>query len=227
MIKFEAVGKKFGNGVNALSDINLFIDDGEFVFIVGPSGAGKTTFFRLLTKEILPTTGQISVDELNLDKLPKSRIPLLRRRVATAFQDIKLINERTIRENVGLVLEILNKPEKEIKKETEKTLELVGLANRAELFPLQLSGGELQRAAIARAMVAKPSILLADEPTGNLDPTTSWEILKLLGEINKTGVTVIIATHNAEIVNNLKKRVIFLSQGKVVKDEKEGKYETF
>lgn len=227
MIKFENVGKKFANGVVALTDINLLIDDGEFVFLVGPSGAGKTTLFRLLTKEILPTTGKISVDELNLDKLPKGKIPLLRRRVATAFQDIKLINERTIRENVGLVLEILNKPEKEVKKETGKTLELVGLAKRAELFPLQLSGGEIQRAAIARAMVAKPSVLLADEPTGNLDPTTSWEILKLLEEINKAGITVVIATHNAEIVNSLKKRVISLCGGKIVKDEKEGKYETF
>lgn len=223
MIKFENVSKKYSQGTTALNNVSFSIDKGEFVFLVGPSGAGKTTILRLLLAEILPTKGKISVDGENVVKMPKSKIPFLRRKIGAAFQDFKLLFDRTVLENVSLALEILGKKEEEIKKEVQKTLSLVGLEDKADLFPVQLSGGEFQRTVIARAVVAKPKILFADEPTGNLDQDIGWQIVNLLKQINKMGTTVIMATHNREVVDSLAQRVIGLKKGKITSDKKKGK----
>lgn len=225
MIKFEKVTKKFGNGVIAVGEIDLEIPDKEFIFITGPSGAGKTTLLRLLIRDLLPSSGAIFFNEWNLVKLPKKRVPHLRRLVGMVFQDYKLLLDRTIFENVALTLEIAGKKQKEINQKVKETLALVGLEAQTNLFPLQISGGELQRASIARALVCTPEVILADEPTGNLDPETSKEIMDLLEEINKMGTTIIMATHNMSIVDRMKKRVVTLNKGKVVRDVKEGKYE--
>lgn len=223
MIKFENVSKKYSQGTTALDNVSFSIDKGEFVFLVGPSGAGKTTILRLLLAEILPTKGKISVDGEDVVKMPKSKIPFLRRKIGAAFQDFKLLFDRTVLENVSLALEILGKKEEEIKKEVQKTLSLVGLEDKADLFPVQLSGGEFQRTVIARAVVAKPKILFADEPTGNLDQDIGWQIVNLLKQINKMGTTVIMATHNREVVDSLAQRVIGLKKGKITSDKKKGK----
>lgn len=224
MIRFNNVTKHFSGHTNALSDITVEIKDGEFVFLIGPSGAGKTTFLRLLIHDIIPTKGTIHVDEWNLSSLPTSQIYLLRRHVGTVFQDFKLLTERTVFENVALGLEILGKKPKEISGRVADVLELVGLADKRHQFPLQLSAGEMQRTGIARAIVGGPGILLADEPTGNLDPQTSWDILDILKEIQKIGTTIIMATHNAGIVNDLKRRTIALEHGRIMSDEEKGHY---
>jgi len=224
MIRFDNVTKHFSGHNNALSDITVEIKDGEFVFLIGPSGAGKTTLLRLLIRDTLPTQGTITIDELNINTLDPAKIYLLRRKVGTVFQDFKLLTDRTVYENAALGLEILGKKPLEIKPRVMDVLELVGLADKRDNFPLELSAGEKQRTGIARAIVGGPSILLADEPTGNLDPQTSWDILAILGEIQKIGTTIIMATHNASIVNNLKKRTIALERGKIVSDEAKGKY---
>jgi len=224
MIRFDHVAKQYSGHVYALSDITVEIPDGEFVFLIGPSGAGKTTLLRLLIRDLLPTAGSIHVDDLEVNKLPGSRIHELRRKVGTVFQDFKLLTDRTVYENVALGLEILGKQEKEIHTRVGDVLELVGLSRKKNSFPAQLSAGEMQRTGIARAIVGGPSILLADEPTGNLDPDTAWEILDILGEIHKIGTTVIMATHNAGIVNDLKKRTISLHEGKIESDEAKGRY---
>lgn len=224
MIKFENVTKKFGNGTIAVEDVSFEIPKEEFIFICGPSGAGKTTLLRLLIRDFLPTAGSIFLNDWNITKLPARKIPHLRRRVGMVFQDFKLLEDRTVFENVSLALEILGEKEKKIKERVDEVLAALDLANQANLFPVQLSGGEMQRTVLARAMVAKPEVLLADEPTGNLDPGTAWEIIKLLGEINKAGTTVIMATHNVDIVDSLGKRVIKIDKGKIKKDEKKGKY---
>lgn len=220
MIKLNSVSKKFGTGNYALTDISFTIEKGEFIFIVGPSGSGKTTLFRLLIKEMTPTEGTIDIGEWDIVKLPKKRIPNLRKRIGVVFQDLKLLRDRTIFENIVFPLEVANVDHKLAKKRVEEILEQVGIAEHRDKFPVQLSGGELQRVAIARALALSPEIILADEPTGNLDTTTSWEIVKLLQDINKSGATVIMATHNTDIVNSLLKRVITLEKGKLVKDEK-------
>lgn len=219
MIKLDKVSKKFGTGVFALSDINLSVDKKEFVFLVGPTGSGKTTIFRLLTRELLPTEGVIIVNDWNIAKLPKQKIPHLRKKVGVVFQDLKLLLDRTIFENISLPLEIAGKKEEEIKNKVEEVLSQVGLIEHKDKFPIQLSGGEMQRAAIARALVLSPEILLADEPTGNLDMATSWEIVKLLSDINERGTTIIMATHNVDIVNKLSKRVIKLEKGRLIRDD--------
>lgn len=224
MIKFENVTKKFGNGSIAIEDVNLEIPDGDFVFICGPSGAGKTTILRLLIRDFLPTTGSIFFNDWNLAKLSNSKVPQLRRRVRMVFQDFKLLDDRTVFENVALALEILGEKEKRIREKVNEIIGMLGLTDQAGLFPIQLSGGETQRTVLARAMIAKPEILLADEPTGNLDPGTAWEIIKILQEINKTGTTVIMATHNVDIVDSLGKRVVKIENGKVKKDQQKGKY---
>lgn len=224
LISFKNVSKTFGNSVRALSDASFTIESGEFVFLVGTSGAGKTTILRLLIRDLLPSSGEIYLDKLEVHKTPKSKIPQLRRLTGMIFQDFKILYGRTVAENVAITLEILGKDTKEIRKKVTEVLHLVGLSDKLDQFPIQLSAGELQRTAIARALVAGPKVLLADEPTGNLDPTTSWEILKILKEVNKLGTTVVMATHNVDIVNSMKKRVITLKSGKIVKDEKEGKY---
>lgn len=224
MIRFNNVSKHFGGQTSALSDITVEIKDGEFVFLIGPSGAGKTTFLRLLIRDILPSRGTIHVDEWAVSDLPVSQIYLLRRRVGTVFQDFKLLDDRTVFENVALGLEILGKGAGEIDTRVMDVLELVGLADKRDNFPRELSAGEMQRTGIARAIVGGPGILLADEPTGNLDPQIAWDILDILKEIHKIGTTVIMATHNATIVNDLKKRTITLERGKVIRDEEKGRY---
>lgn len=220
MIRLENVTKTFGTGASALTDLTLSIDAGEFVFVVGPSGSGKTTFLRLLIRDQIPSEGSIFLGDLDIVKLPHSKIPHLRKRIGVVFQDLKMLMDRTIFENILLPLEMANMDSKAAKEQAEKILVQVGIAEHKDKFPVQLSGGELQRAAIARALVFSPEILLADEPTGNLDTTTSWEIVKLLQDINALGTTVIMVTHNTDIVNNLLKRVITLNKGTLQKDEK-------
>lgn len=224
MIKFENVTKKFGE-ILALKNISFEVEPGEFVFITGPSGAGKTTIVKLILKEILPSEGKIKVDEEDVEKISLGKLPAFRQKIGVVFQDFKLLQDRTVFENVCLPLEVTKKEKKEIEKQVKEVLELVGLKERENLFPAQLAGGELQRTCLARAVVSNPKILIADEPTGNLDPSTSWQIVKLLKKINKMGTTVIMATHNVDIVDSLKERVIKLDKGEVLKDEKEGKYE--
>ncbi len=226
MIEFINVTKKYPNGHIAIDDVNLKIDDGEFVFIVGPSGAGKSTLLRLITLEILPTSGQITINGENILKIPSAKIPFLRRRVGTVFQDFKLLLNRTVFENVAVPLEVLSQKDSAIEKQVSEVLEKVNILDKADSFPAQLSGGEVQRTAIARAIISKPAILLADEPTGDLDPKTSQDVVELLEKINKNDkTTIIMATHNEAVVNHFKKRVIVLKAGKVEKDEKEGKYD--
>ena len=224
MLKFESVSKKFRNGKSAVSDIDLRIDNGEFIFLVGSSGAGKTTLLRLIFRDLLPTNGSLFLNDIHINKLPESKIPHLRRKLGFIFQDFKILYERTVYENVAIALEILGKKRQEINKKVSEVLETVGLEDKEDYFPIQMSLGELQRVAIARAIVGDTEILLADEPTGNLDPKISWGILKILNNIHKSGKTIIMATHNVDIVNTMKKRVITLDKGKIVKDEKGGKY---
>lgn len=225
IIKFEQVSKKFSSTIQALSDINFEVTGGEFVFLVGPSGAGKSTLLRMLTREHVPSSGKIIVDDKDVAKIKNKDIPLYRRKIGFVFQDFKLLDDRTVFENVALALEVRNFTDEEIQKEVERILKLFEIWGRRNLFPNQLSGGEAQRTAIARAIVGKPEILLADEPTGDLDPQTSWGVIQLLNEINSWGTTILMATHNAEIVNTLKRRVISLKDGKIMQDKHEGKYE--
>ncbi|MDO8639131.1 MAG: cell division ATP-binding protein FtsE [Candidatus Daviesbacteria bacterium] len=225
MISFQNVTKKFNPNILALEDISLDINKGEFVFLVGPSGAGKSTLLRLLAREYLPTSGKILIDDIDITKLKPSELPNYRKKVGFVFQVFKLLDDRTVFENVALALQVRQLPDLEIEKEVERTLKLFEIWNRRNLFPKQLSGGEAQRTAIARAIIGKPEVLLADEPTGDLDPQTAWSVLQLLGEINSWGTTVIMATHNREIVDTQKRRVVSIKAGKVTKDKNEGKYE--
>ncbi len=219
MIKLDNVSKVYKTGTAALTDLTFSIDKGEFVFLVGPSGSGKTTLFRLLIRDTLPSKGMIHINEWELSKLSKKKVPHLRKKIGVVFQDLKLLKDRTVYENILFPLEVTNTSNAAAKQKVDKILEEVGITEHKNKFPLQLSGGELQRVAIARALVFNPDIVLADEPTGNLDMTTSWEILRLLQDINKTGTTIIMATHNTDIINSLLKRVITLEKGKVIKDE--------
>ena len=224
LIQFYNVTKLYPPDVVALENITLKIDKGEFVFLVGPSGAGKTTLVRLLFREELPTKGQILVGGRSIIRLKGREIALLRRTIGMVFQDFKLIPDWTVFENVAFALRVIEVPPREIKPRVERVLDQVGLLSRAHLFPHQLSGGEQQRVAIARAIVNRPRILVADEPTGNLDPETSREIMALLQEINAMGTTVIMATHAWDIVNSMRKRVIALRAGRLVRDDREGVY---
>lgn len=218
MILLNNVSKKFGTGTFMLTDINVAVKRGEFVFLVGPTGSGKTTIFRLIIKDMLPTAGDIVVNSLEINKLSKNKLSALRKKIGVVFQDLKLMFDRTVFENVYLPLDVAGIKHEEAIKIVNEVLAQVGLSDHKEKFPLQLSGGELQRVAVARALALSPEIILADEPTGNLDPQTSWEIVKVLSEINNKGTTVIMATHNVDIVKNLGKRVIHIEKGKVVKD---------
>lgn len=222
-IKFDKATKKFGQ-ITALDEISFEIEEGEFVFLTGPSGAGKTTIIKLVLREFLPTSGSVQIDTLDLNKLSSKKLHKLRQKIGVVFQDFKLLPDRTVFENVALPLDLLSRGATEVEKEVGEILDLVGLSERAHLFPAQLAGGELQRACLARAVVSKPKILLADEPTGNLDPATSWQIVNLLKKINKMGTTILMATHNVDIVNSLSERVINVEKGKVAKETK-GKYE--
>ncbi len=227
MIVMENVCKSYSEGISALDNINLHIEKGEFVFIVGDSGAGKSTLMKLMMKELNPSEGKIYINGKFVNNLRRSKIPQLRRDVGVVFQDFRLLKDRNIYDNVAFALKVVEEPVSVIKKKVPAMLALVGLAEKYRSYPDELSGGEKQRVALARALVNNPPILLADEPTGNLDPHNSWEIMKLLEEINKRGTTVVVVTHNHEIVNALNKRVITISKGVIVSDEKGGyKYES-
>lgn len=224
MIQINKVSKAFGTGTLGLSEVTIEIEKGEFVFLVGPTGSGKTTLFRLLIREMLPTKGSIIIGDWDIVKLPHHKIPSLRKKIGFIFQDLKLLPDRTIFENTVLPLEVIGAKPEDGQKKVEEILEQVGILQQRDKFPIQLSGGELQRVAIARSLVLSPDILLADEPTGNLDPKTSKDIVKLLLNVNEKGTTVIMATHNFEVVDTLSKRVVALEKGKVVRDQKKGKY---
>ena len=224
MIVLENVVKSYPNGVGAINGISMNIKRGEFVFIVGDSGSGKSTLIKLLLKELEPTEGRIRVNGVNLARMRKRAIPRYRRKIGCVFQDFRLLKDRNVYENVAFAQRVIVTPTKEIKKNVPAMLSLVGLAEKYKSYPRQLSGGEKQRVALARALVNSPDILLADEPTGNLDPKTSREIMKLLEEINARGTTVLVVTHDQDIVNTLKKRVIRLQKGMIVGDERESGY---
>ncbi len=219
MVQFKNVTKNFGN-IKALTDASFNIEKGEFVFIVGPSGAGKSTVLRLLLGEFKPTSGSIIFDGEDITQIKKGDIPRLRQKIGIVFQDFKLLRDKTIRENIEVALAIKGVDPKEWKMRVDQVLKLVGLSSRGELFPLQLSGGEVQRVAIARALVIDPKIILADEPTGNLDWETGEAIMDLLGKVNKAGKTVIVASHNREIIDKMKRRVIKLKDGRMVTSTK-------
>ena len=218
MIELKEVTKEYSKGIAALNGINLRIEQGEFVFVVGDSGSGKSTLIRLLMKEIEPTSGTIIVNGQNLNRMKHRQIPQYRRGIGVVFQDFRLLKDRNIYENIAFAQRVTEKSTRVIKKKVPAALSLVGLAQKYKAFPKELSGGEQQRVAIARAVVNEPAILLADEPTGNLDPTNSWEIMKLLEEANERGTTVLVVTHNQEIVNEMKKRVITMKKGVIVMD---------
>ncbi len=226
MLIFDKVTKKYNENIIALDDVSFSIDKGEFSFLVGPSGAGKTTLMRLLIREELPTSGNIIFDKIEVPKLPIKLLPKYRQRLGMVFQDLRLLESKTLEENIQFALEILGKTEKEIKETTEYLLELVKLQDRKNLFPVQLSGGEQQRGAIARALANNPDLLVADEPTGNLDPETSFQVLDILNSINRGGTTVLVISHDRELINKMKKRVIRMEGGKVISDNNEGDYDT-
>lgn len=224
MITLENVSKSYAKGQPALNDVSLHIDKGEFVFIVGNSGSGKSTLIKLLLKELEPTSGTIIVNDQNLGKMKRRKVPKYRRGVGVVFQDFRLLKDRNVYENVAFAQRVIERPNRVIKKRVPEILTLVGLAEKYKSFPRELSGGEQQRVALARALVNRPNILLADEPTGNLDPKNSLKIMKLLEEINERGTTVLVVTHNREIVNSFRKRVITMRKGVIVSDEEEGGY---
>jgi len=224
MIELRKASKIYPGSAAALVDVNLHIGKDEFVFIVGPSGSGKTTLLKLLYREELPTSGEVIVDKISVSGLRNRDVPYLRRNMGVVFQDYKLLPRRTIQENVSFALWVTGAPRAEIRRKSTLVLELVGLAKKANSFPQELSGGEQQRACIARAIVNNPPLLLADEPTGNLDPSTSWEIVELLDKINKRGTTIIVATHEKSIVDRMKRRVVAIELGRIVRDEQLGSY---
>lgn len=225
MIKFKNVSKIYDNNVKALSDVSIDIESGEFVFLVGPSGAGKSTFIKMLLKEVEPTTGQIVVGDIDLSTLSRKDIPYFRRKIGMVFQDFRLIPNLNVYENVAFAMKVVEASPKEIRRRVPMVLSLVGLSHKYKMFPSELSGGEQQRVSLARAIVNKPSVLIADEPTGNLDPETAKEIMGLLDNINKTGTTILMATHAKDIVDTMKKRVIAIESGEIARDEKRGMYE--
>lgn len=222
MITLKDVSKSYVEGVPALADVNIQIEEGEFVFVVGDSGSGKSTLIKLLLKELEPTSGSIIINDKILSEIPRRQVPRFRRNIGCVFQDFRLLKDRNVYENVAFAQRIISAPARSIKEKVPKMLSLVGLAAKYKSKPNQLSGGEQQRVAIARALINEPKILLADEPTGNLDANNAWEIMKLLDEINKRDTTVLVVSHNMEIVEAMKKRVITLQQGHVVSDVQMG-----
>lgn len=225
MITFDDVSLNYDARHTALSNINIHIDKGEFVFIVGPSGAGKSTFVKILTHELVPETGSVIVNNIKINKLKPSKVPYYRRSLGIIFQDFRLLSEKTVFENIAFVLRVTGTKSKDIKERVNKVLDLVGLRGKEKELPSKLSGGEQQRVAIARALVNQPTLLIADEPTGNLDPKTSEEIMKLFTEINHMGTTIIMVTHNKDLVNAMHKRVVNIEEGHIVNDVKKGGYD--
>jgi cell division transport system ATP-binding protein len=225
MIEFKNVSKVYVNDVLALSGINIQIEKGEFIFLVGPSGAGKSTFIKLLMKEIDPTSGSIVVNDTDITTLTRKQIPYYRRKIGMIFQDFRLIPTLNVYENVAFAMRIVEASHKEIKKRVPLVLSMVGLSDKYKAFPNQLSGGEQQRVSIARAIVNNPGILIADEPTGNLDPDTAQEIMTIISDVNRAGTTVLMATHAKNIVNDMKKRVIAIENGALARDEQRGRYD--
>ncbi len=225
MIRFENISKVYPGSSPALENINLHIKEGEFVSVVGHSGAGKSTLLKLLYTEERPTTGIVSFDSANLLDLKKKELPLMRRLIGTVFQDYKLLQKKTLAENISFALEVAGKSDEEINETVPKILDIVGLSGKAEHYPLEVSGGEQQRVALARALVNKPKVLIADEPTGNLDPVSTWEIMQLLLKINEFGTTVLLATHDKGIVDRIAKRVVVMEDGRIVSDKQKGRYQ--
>lgn len=224
MIVLENVSKSYSAGAPAINDVSIHIEKGEFVFIVGGSGAGKSTLMKLMLKELEPTSGKIYINGKYLNTMKRKNIPMLRRDIGMVFQNFRLLNDRNVYDNVAFAQRVVEVPSKTIRRKVPAMLSMVGLAQKYKSFPKELSGGEQQRVALARALVNNPPILLADEPTGNLDPANSWEIMNLLDEINKRGTTVVVVTHNRDIVDAMRKRVITIQKGVIVSDEKKGGY---
>ncbi|HIX41688.1 cell division ATP-binding protein FtsE [Kurthia populi] len=224
MIEMKQVFKKYPGGSKALQGLNVSIAQGEFVYVVGPSGAGKSTFIKMLYAEERASAGKVLVNQVDVTKLSARKVPFLRRQLGVVFQDYKLLPKKSVYENVAYALEVIEKDQKFIKQRVTEVLKLVGLATKAKRFPHELSGGEQQRVAIARAIVNQPKIVIADEPTGNLDPTTTWEVMKVLEAINAQGTTVIMATHNREVVDGMRHRVVRIEKGRIVSDRAGGDY---
>ena len=225
MIEFNNVSKIYNNNVKALSDVSVKIDSGDFVFLVGPSGSGKSTFIKMLLKEIEPTMGNITVADKKSSEIKRNQIPYYRRKIGMVFQDFRLIPTLNVYENVAFAMRVVEASQKEIRKRVPMVLSLVGLSHKYKMFPNELSGGEQQRVSLARAIVNNPSVLIADEPTGNLDPDTAKEIMELLEDINRSGTTIVMATHAKDIVDSMKKRVIAIEKGSIVRDDRKGMYE--
>lgn len=224
MLEMSNISKVYDGDNIALQDVNIHINPGEFVFIVGPSGAGKSTFFKMIFREVVPTTGNIIVNGTDLVNIDEQEVPYLRRQLGIVFQDYRLLPDRTVYENVAFAMQVIEAPYRKIKRRVMDVLDLVGLRKRAQAYPTELSGGEQQRVAIARAIVNDPVLLIADEPTGNLDPDTAWEIMDIFREINKGGTTIVMATHDKEIVNQMERRVIAIENGRIVRDQEKGVY---
>ncbi|AKL96727.1 cell division ATP-binding protein FtsE [Clostridium aceticum] len=224
MIQLKNVTKVYNKGIQALTNTNLTIEKGEFVFLVGPSGAGKSTFIKLLLKEEEPTEGNIILDGQDITKLSRRKIPYLRRNISVVFQDFRLLPNKTVFENIAFAMEVVEASPKEIRRQVPMVLAMVNLSDKAKQYPHQLSGGERQRVSIARAIVNNPALLIADEPTGNLDPETAWEIMKVLKQINRRGTTILMATHAKDIVDTMQQRVVALEKGRIVRDEHRGAY---
>ncbi|MDR3590959.1 MAG: cell division ATP-binding protein FtsE [Negativicutes bacterium] len=224
MIQMVGVSKIYNNGSVALSDVNVHIEKGDFVFVVGPSGAGKSTFIKLIFREELPTKGGLTVNGRNVGAMLPSEVPYLRRGLGIVFQDYRLLPNKTVYDNVAFAMAVVEAPRREIQRRVNIVLDLVGLKHKLRTYPSQLSGGEQQRVAIARAIVNNPLVVIADEPTGNLDPDTSWEIMKIFERINKAGTTIVMATHDKPVVDAMKKRVIAIEKGRIVRDQECGVY---
>lgn len=224
MILMEDVYKKYPNGITAANGLNINIGEGEFVYVVGPSGAGKSTFIKMIYREERATKGKIIVDEFDLINMKNREIPYLRRNVGVVFQDYKLLQSKTVYENIAYAMEVVETEPSVIKERVMEVLDLVNLKHKVRMLPDELSGGEQQRISIARSIANMPKVLIADEPTGNLDPDTSWEIMNILEEISNRGTTIVMATHNKEIVNTLKHRVVAIENGRIVRDEQQGEY---
>ena len=224
MIEMKNVTKTYDNGITAIHDLTVRIDQGDFVYIVGPSGAGKSTFMRMMYREVLPTKGSVEIADFNVVEMAEKEVPFLRRQVGVVFQDFKLLPTLTVFENIAYAMEVLEKSPRQIEARVKEVLNLVGLGHKTDMLPNELSGGEQQRIAIARAIANMPRVLIADEPTGNLDPETSDGIMRILEQISDQGTTIIMATHNSEIVNQYKHRVIVIDDGRITRDDEKGGY---